>query len=289
MVDIIVFSKDRPLQLYNNLESIQKFVSGYDSIHVMFNYSNDEYKASYEKLNLLDKFDDVVFVDEKVYGFNTTIRTLLQQLTNDYLLMEIDDEVYCDYIDLKHKCLPAFKNDLGRVNFAADYKIYDPKYYKAEGDYLLIERQSLPRTNEELCLWYSFNVSSTIHKRQDVIDLFKVEDIRNPFDLEFKGNASPIFTRYKYNAIVNHDGPIVRQLHINNFLNRYEEYYSLEDLHTMFINGFVFDLDYKKIKASKQNVEWLSNKAMDNRFPIFPWDIDPNDYNNILEKYKSIK
>jgi len=292
MVDIIVFSKDRPLQLYNNLESIKKFVSGYGKVYVMFNYSNEDYKNSYEKLNKLSVFDDIIFVDESIYGFNTTIRNILDILQSEYLLMEIDDEVYCDTIDLAKYTKAFSKHEIGRINFAADYKIYDSEYYTNHEDYLIIDRRAItnpPKNNEELCLWYPFNVSSTLHKVKDVVSLFEVEDIRNPFDLEFKGSASEIFNEYRYNCIVKKDGPIIRQLHINNFLDRYEEYYSLDDLHEIFKQDLVFDLDYEAIKNSNQNVKWLKNKVKSDRFPIFPWDIDPIDYKKILSKNKSIK
>jgi hypothetical protein len=57
----------------------------------------------------------------------------------------------------------------------------------------------------------------------------------------------------------------------------------------MFKNGFVFDLNYEQIKFSHQNIKWLKNEVKSDRFPIFPWDIDPQDYNTILANHKRLK
>ena len=292
MTDIIVFSKDRPLQLYSSLESILKFVKGYNKIYILFNYSTDEYLESYRKLNDLAIFSEVVFVNEKEYGFRESFIGLLDMLEGEHLLMEIDDAFYCDEVNLeKHANL--FQNiDCGRVNFTADYKIYKQDHYQDRGDCLVVDREEilkLPQTNETLCLHYPFNVSSTIHKVADVKELMQAEDVKNPFELEWKGSASPIFTKYKYNILIKTEGPVVRQLHLNNFLNRYEEYYTLEDLHNIFKNGFVFDINFSILKHSKQTTDWLRNEAKDGRFPIFPWDVNPADYKKILSKHKGYK
>lgn len=292
MTDIIVFSKDRPLQLYNSLESILKFAKGYNKIYILFNYTTDDYLESYHKLNNLKMFSEVVFVNEKEYGFKESFVSLLDMLEGEHLLMEIDDAFYCDELDLEKYSILFQNPDCGRINFTADYKIYKQDYYVDHGDYLIVDREAilkLPQTNETLCLHYPFNVSSTLHKAIDVSRLMQTEDIKNPFELEWKGSASPIFTKYKYNILIKTKGPIVRQLHINNFLNRYEEYYTLEDLHNIFKNGFVFDINFSMLKDSKQTTDWFKDVAKDNRFPIFPWDINPADYKQILSKHKRYK
>lgn len=292
MIDIIVFSKDRPLQLYNTLESIQKFVKGYNRVWVLFNPSTEDYLESYRKLNDLNKFKEVYFVNETEYGFANTFKNLLDGLKGKYVMMEIDDAIYCDDIDLAKHAQMFESLDCGRINFTADYKIYNPAHYTEQGEYLIIDRAeilALSQTNETLCLHYPFNVSSTLHKLEDVKELTAVNDITNPFQLEWKGSDSPIFKKYKYNCLVKTDGSVVRQLHINNFLNRYEEYYTLEDLHNIFKNGFVFDLDFSILKYSKQTTDWLKNEAHDNRFPIFPWDVNPADYQKLLAKQKGYR
>ena len=185
MTDIIVFSKDRPLQLYNSLESILKFVKGYNKIYILFNYTTDDYLESYHKLNNLKMFSEVVFINEKEYGFKESFVSLLDILEGEHLLMEIDDAFYCDELDLEKYSILFQNIDCGRINFTADYKIYKQDYYVDHGDYLIVDREAilkLPQTNETLCLHYPFNVSSTLHKAVDVSRLMQTEDIKNPFE-----------------------------------------------------------------------------------------------------------
>ena len=130
MVDIVIFSKDRPLQLFSTLESILKFVKGYNSIYVLFNATTEDYLESYSNLNRIKEFKNIHFVNETQYGFANTFKLLLDELKGPHLMMEIDDAIYCDDIDLKKHstALLGTKDfDCGRVNFTADYTIYNTK------------------------------------------------------------------------------------------------------------------------------------------------------------------
>ncbi|HVW98901.1 MAG TPA: hypothetical protein VHA52_00440, partial [Candidatus Babeliaceae bacterium] len=48
--DLIVFSYNRPLQLYALLESVQRYVSNLNIIHVLCRISNSQYKKAYQEL-----------------------------------------------------------------------------------------------------------------------------------------------------------------------------------------------------------------------------------------------
>ena len=58
---MIVFSKDRPFQLYTALETIEKHISGYDELIVQYDFSNEKFYQGYEKLKKV--FKDIKFVD----------------------------------------------------------------------------------------------------------------------------------------------------------------------------------------------------------------------------------
>ena len=47
-VDIVIFSFDRPLQLYGALESIQRYVSGYQALTVLYRASDERFNAAYD-------------------------------------------------------------------------------------------------------------------------------------------------------------------------------------------------------------------------------------------------
>ena len=49
-VDLVVFSYDRPLQLFAFLESTNQFVSGLGEISIIYRYSDENYEKAYQKV-----------------------------------------------------------------------------------------------------------------------------------------------------------------------------------------------------------------------------------------------
>lgn len=49
-MDVLIFSSDKPLQLYACLESLEKYSQNYQGITVVYATSNEEYASAYEKI-----------------------------------------------------------------------------------------------------------------------------------------------------------------------------------------------------------------------------------------------
>ena len=106
-VDVLIFSKDRPLRLLSLLESQALHVSGASSVTVMFLASTEVRQAAYERVASL--FDDVEFVDEAQFGaepdkprFQVAVESVLERLSAPYITPIVDEMVWLRATDLAH-------------------------------------------------------------------------------------------------------------------------------------------------------------------------------------------
>lgn len=99
--DGIVFSYDRPLQLWAFLESLYAKVSGIEDLTVIFRCSDNDFRKGY--LRVKDAFRKVIFIEQKTqYQFKNLIVNTVKG-SKEYLFFAVDDLVIRKHIDL-HKC-----------------------------------------------------------------------------------------------------------------------------------------------------------------------------------------
>lgn len=105
-VDLVIFSKDRPVQLYSCLESIKKYISGVENICVLYETSNSSFETAYQTIK--NDFPEIEFFKQNSVNVNTEFKTLLlkilsEKLTRKYLAFVRDNIIVKDYVDL-HIC-----------------------------------------------------------------------------------------------------------------------------------------------------------------------------------------
>jgi len=105
--DIVLFSCDRPMQLFACLESIRRYISGYEEISVLCRASDERFRAGYEQVAL--EFPHVRFLfqgkDHKK-DFKPLLLKALFESSSEYILFGTDDDLAKDYVDLK-MCMEA--------------------------------------------------------------------------------------------------------------------------------------------------------------------------------------
>ncbi len=285
-MDILIFSKDRAFQLHTSLETIKKYVSGINNIYVQFNYSNKAYLEGYLKLNNI--FKDVIFIDETLYGFQNTLTVLLRdEVQSSNVMLEVDDTIYFKYLNLD-KCNDLFSKepDAGKYCFGIDPSIFNKKWFKDNNTHLSVNKDNIITPPlQDLSLKYSFNASSVIHRKKDILNLLGLYNINTPIELEIEGSKSSIFTNYKLNLFNKEE--VVKQIHTNNSLNRYEEIYSVLYLNNLILNNEVIDIDKIKVESFSTDMRWFNGEKI-GRFPIFPWEIPPIHHKEIINTRKKL-
>lgn len=93
---VIIFSKDRPLQLTALLQSMNHFVKGSANVHVLYNCSNREYEIAYA--NVQKQFSKATFTRESV--FRDDLLRLLKNIQTYWLFFLVDDIIFTDEVNL---------------------------------------------------------------------------------------------------------------------------------------------------------------------------------------------
>ncbi|KKP36085.1 MAG: hypothetical protein UR26_C0001G0129 [candidate division TM6 bacterium GW2011_GWF2_32_72] len=101
--DLIVFSYDRPIQLYAFLESVEKYVLGLNNIYIIYRSSDLEFDQGYDCVK--HDFSNVIFCKQKNKSDfkHWTAKAFFQKDSNN-VIFAVDDIIIKDFIDLK-KCV----------------------------------------------------------------------------------------------------------------------------------------------------------------------------------------
>ncbi len=100
-VDLIIYSYNRPLQLYALLESIEKHVTGLSTINIFYKTSNDVYHEAYEQVK--SAYPHAFFYQEN----SSRVKAILES-TNPYVLFSPDDLIVKASVDLD-RCIETLK------------------------------------------------------------------------------------------------------------------------------------------------------------------------------------
>jgi glycosyltransferase involved in cell wall biosynthesis len=100
--DVLLFSFDRPLQLYACLESLQRYITGFSRVTVLYRASTLAFEAGYEKVK--DAFPLIQFVAQSTTrpksDFKPQVMKILFDSPSQYILFGVDDIVVKDFVDL---------------------------------------------------------------------------------------------------------------------------------------------------------------------------------------------
>lgn len=101
-IDLVIFSKNRPLQLYALLESCEWYLSGVQQLSVIY-YADEQFKAAYAAVAA--RFAGAHFIEQAQLGARGDFKnlTLRACCATDaaYLVFAVDDIVVIDTVDLR--------------------------------------------------------------------------------------------------------------------------------------------------------------------------------------------
>lgn len=102
-IDLVIFSKNRPLQLYAFLESCERYISGLSAVSVIY-YADQPFVAAYDEVKAT--FPEAQFLQQKTVGSRGDFKTLTNQAVFQtdapYIIFAVDDIIMIDAVDLQH-------------------------------------------------------------------------------------------------------------------------------------------------------------------------------------------
>jgi len=104
--DIILFSKDRAMQLWCFLESVEKHVSNAHTIHILYKTSDEEHQSSYEECFQYFRKKSLKiksYKESKLNKFKPLLLSIINKINSSHILFAVDDLIIFENIDLE-KC-----------------------------------------------------------------------------------------------------------------------------------------------------------------------------------------
>lgn len=207
--DLIIFSYNRPLQLYALLESLEEYVIGLNKIMVLYRTDNQRYEQAYDQV--AQRFNNVLFFKQSAHphqDFKPLLMKLMHFTDSSYILFATDDSIVKDFIDINF-CVHALKQlQVYNSNFNTQEQINAYGFYLRLGKnlnycYPMQSQQAVPKLTflgKDLYAWdtasckdshmfdwqYPNTVDMTIYPKESIIGLIQTIPFSNPNT--FEGN-----------------------------------------------------------------------------------------------------
>lgn len=188
--DFVLFSANRPMQLFSCLESIHHYISGYEQIFVLCRADHERYAASYRKV--WQAFPDVHFVFQSATYKKDFKPLLLNLLSNPspYVIFGVDDQIVKDYADLQ-----------GCMEMMEKTEAYG--FYLRLGKHICFsyqsgQNQSIPpsvQLSDGVYAWnlrngpsdwnFPHTLDMTLYRKSSLMEAFKKMQYKTPNSLEY--------------------------------------------------------------------------------------------------------
>ncbi len=251
VADMVVFSYNRPIQLYAFLESAENLMTGAGEVHVIYRADTQELSAGYDVV--AQDFDYVIFhkqgSDPRGDFKPLTMRATFES-PSEYIIFAVDDIIVKDFCNLSD-CIDQLEQHHA-------YGFYLRMGRNLTWCYSWNQKQNLPAMKEVapgLFAWkfsegthdwnYPHSVDMTLLRKRDIRSNFDRLSFTNPNTLEgyWANLAGPIMSRlglcYDKTKIVN--VPLNRVQ--STWANRNMELYTPEELLAFFNEGKKIDIE----------------------------------------------
>ncbi len=249
-VDLIIFSFDRPMQLYALCESIEHHIQGLESTTVIYRASNDAFDTAYNQVK--QRFASINFIrqgPQPSKDFKPLLISSLRSGRSPYVCFAVDDMIVKKDIDLTE-----VTQALEQTNA---YGFFLRLGTHISFCYMLNQKQPLPqytKVSDNILTWsfkdgihdwnYAHTVDMTIYRKKDLILDFLIMDYTNPNTLEatWARKAQLIQHKtglcYQASSVVNIPMNLVQEVCNNHSMLSW----TAEQLLEKFNNGLKFDI-----------------------------------------------
>lgn len=96
--DIIIISENNPKYLHQMVESIFKYVSGFDKIFILKDPCYGKYRDLYESIKA--EFNEIEFIKVAPSNFKSMLESLVSLSHNKHVILSRSNIIFTDYVDL---------------------------------------------------------------------------------------------------------------------------------------------------------------------------------------------
>jgi glycosyltransferase involved in cell wall biosynthesis len=253
LVDLAVFSYNRPLQLYAFLESCQKYIEHLHRIFVVYRSENDRYEKGYQAVK--EAFPEVTYLRQSDTTPFEDFAPLVRKAVFDkemsmarFILFAVDDIIVKGKIDLKQ--------GVEKLKQTGAYGFYYRLGRRVNYCYTQDLEQGIPPSLEigkGIYAWqfltgkgdwqYPNTVDMTLFRKEDIYPYFLCMKFHNPNILEALWNEhadlSQVGLYYEDAKIINLPLNIVME---NEWINRASGQLTTKDLLHLWDEGYKMDI-----------------------------------------------
>ena len=265
-VDVVVFSYNRPMQLFAFLESLSKYAKNSNEIHIIYRADIPSHVQAYEIVK--QQFPHAQFHKQGSnphQDFKPLVlsSTFSKTSSTDYVVFAVDDIIITDYFDFA-ECVKALQTYKGwgfflrfgkniTEEFTTKMKNPCPRgITDSDGFFIWDLRDGKGSWGYPNCL------DMTVYKKQDIQNIFKNAHYNNPNSLETRWdgnrrfNSSTIGICYLHSKIINIP---MNQVYISQ--NRQTNLHTADELLQRFLDGWEIDISkFYKIDNTSVHVDY---------------------------------
>lgn len=244
MINIIVFSKNRPMQLELFIRSFNKYVKNYDgyTINILYTHSNINFEKGYNKLINMD-YTNTNFVKE------TNFKSNLIELINEsveFTVFFVDDIIFKNSFSFYDNQMNIFKNDNDIL--CRSLRLHPNLTYCYSMDLKITKQPNFLENNifywkkEQGDYGYPMSVDGNIFRTKEILPLIIKLDYKNPNSFEgaiaINNLSLPKMICYNESIVVNNPCNIVQTNNPNIYGN-----VDANKLNNKFLRGCIISLD----------------------------------------------
>ena len=250
--DMLIFSCNRPLQLYAFCESLEHYVTGLHEIHVLYRAREEKFEHGYNEVK--KRFSSIHFTrqgTDPYTDFKPLTLEAIYKSPSTYIIFGVDDIIVKDYINIK-ECIDLMEQ-------SKTYGFYLRLGTNITYSYNLNQPQKVPQLNaikQGIYTWqfkqgevswrYCNLLDMALYRKTDIRHDFEIMQYRNPNNLEetwakqAHKNLEKFGLCYKKSKIVNIPLNIVQDNLFTN--NPHMHAYSPDELLEIFNRGLKIDI-----------------------------------------------
>ncbi len=189
--DIIVFSKDRPLQLYAFLESTQELITGVQTIKVIYHAANPRFAQAYNQVK--QAFPAVQFIqqsmDQPKKDFQKLTLDAIKSCKSSYILFAVDDIIVKDQVTIS-EAIVSLEQAIGyavylRLGENTDFCYAENRMQNVPTHVTLNNGMHAWQFNKGSGDWsYPNTVDMTLYRKKDVLNTISRLQFNTPNTLE---------------------------------------------------------------------------------------------------------
>jgi hypothetical protein len=188
--DLVIFSYDRPMQLFALLESVQKYVTHLGQTTVIYRSSGENYEGGY--LQVKNRFPLVHFCkqgEKAEEDFKPLTLEAIFAAPSEHVVFAVDDIVLKDYVDMAD-CIYWMEH-------TGAYGFFLRLGQNTDYSYMMDQKQEIPRSVDlgsgifawqfgvGKCDWdYPHTVDFTVYKKSDIEPRLRKIKYRHPNEME---------------------------------------------------------------------------------------------------------